>query len=230
MRRFPLFIFCILLLLRPSFIFGQSIFEKVEGFENVLVERNVMIPAPDGVKLATDIYRIADQNKAIDTPLPVLCQRTPYGKSSDRFIPVAAHLASRGYVVAVQDIRGRYDSEGLFTKYNPLEASDGAAAVEWLSKLPYVNGRVGMWGTSYAAHTQADASKLNPQGLEAMVINMGGMANAWDHAVRQGGSFELGRELTWAFRQIPADIKDPIVQKHFEKEKIEEWYDAWPLR
>lgn len=230
MRKLSRLLFLSLLFCISTLSFAQDIFEKVAGFEHVLVQRDVMIPAPDGVKLATDIYRLAAGEGPVETPLPLLLQRTPYGKTSDRFVGVAAHLASRGYVVAIQDLRGRYHSEGIFTKYNPLESSDGAATVTWLAALPYVDGRVGMWGTSYAAHTQADASKLNPKGLGPMIINMGGMANAWDHAVRQGGAFELGRELTWAFRQIPAEIQDSVVQAHFEIEKIDDWYEAWPFR
>jgi putative CocE/NonD family hydrolase len=219
-----------LLLFFSTTSIAQETYERVEGFDKILVQKNVMIPAPDGILLATDIYRLASKGQPADTLLPLLLQRTPYGKSSDRFVTVAAHLVTSGYVVAVQDLRGRYDSEGIFTKYNPLEASDGAATINWLASLPYVDGKIGMWGTSYAAHTQADASKLNPPGLAAMVLNMGGMANAWDHAVRQGGAFELGRELTWAFRQIPAEIKDPVVQAHFEREEINDWYQAWPFR
>ncbi|MDW3652524.1 MAG: CocE/NonD family hydrolase [Bacteroidia bacterium] len=212
------------------FAFSQTDFEKLEGHEDLFVKKNVMIPAPDGIKLATDIYRKTKGDKPDEKPMPVLLQRTPYGKMSERFVKVITHLASKGYIVAIQDLRGRYDSEGEFQKYNPLEGSDGAATVEYLAQLPYSDGRVGMWGTSYGAHTQADASKLNPKGLSAMILNMGGMTNAWDHAVRQGGAFELGRELTWAFKQIPAEIKDPVVQKHFEKEQINDWYMAWPFR
>ena len=223
-----------ILLILSSLIFStlaytQAKYEKVEGYEHILVERNVMIPAPDGIGLATDIYRLKQDNSE-RTKRPVLLQRTPYGKGAERFEKVLLHLVQKDYIVAIQDLRGRYDSEGEFTKYNPLEASDGAATVEWLSKLEGADGRVGMWGTSYGAHTQADASKLNPDGLSAMIVNMGGMTNAWDHAVRQGGAFELGRELTWAFKQIPAEIKDPIVQAHFEKETITNWYEAWPFR
>ncbi|MCB0562338.1 MAG: CocE/NonD family hydrolase [Lewinellaceae bacterium] len=222
--RWPL-ILAIALLAGPlSSSYGQ------EAAINVTVEHNVMIPAGDSVLLATDIYRPAVDGQPVTELLPLLLQRTPYGKSEGRFAPQAAYFASQGYVVALQDLRGRYDSGGTFTKYNPLEAADGAQTVEWLSRLPYVDGRVAMWGTSYGAHTQADASKLNPEGLSAMVINMGGMANAWDHAVRQGGAFELGRELTWAFRQIPMEVKDPVVQAHFEREQIEDWYPAWPFR
>ncbi len=197
---------------------------------DVVVERNVMIPARDGVRLATDIYRPALEGTPVTARLPVLLQRTPYGKGADRFVPQAVYFASQGYIVALQDLRGRYASGGEFTKYNPLEAPDGFDTVEYLARLPYSDGQVGMWGTSYGAHTQADASKLDPRGLAAMIINMGGMANAWDHAVRQGGAFELGRELTWAFRQIPEEIDDPVVRALFEREPVDDWYTAWPFR
>ena len=207
----------------------EVLLTPIEGKNNLQVKRNVMIPAPDGTKLATDIYYPVKAGKAL-TDLPVLLQRTPYGKTADRFQPAIQLFAERGYIVAIQDLRGRYDSEGVFSKYSVLEAADGAATVEYLSRLKGGNGQVGMWGTSYGAHTQADASKLNPKGLSAMVLNMGGMTNAWDHAVRQGGAFELGRELTWAFKQVPAEIKDPIVQAHFQIEKIADWYQAWPFR
>lgn len=200
-----------------------------QGLE-VFVEKNVMIRVGDGTLLATDIYRPAEKGVPLQGQFPILFQRTPYNKEGDRLVTQATLFASKGYVVALQDLRGRYLSQGTFTKYSPLEASDGKAAMEYLARLRFSDGRIAMWGTSYAAHTQADASKLNPDGLSALVINMGGMANAWDHAVRQGGAFELGRELTWAWRQIPLEISDPVVKAHFEGEKIEDWYQAWPFR
>lgn len=230
MRTFQLLLVFLTFALFPNLNWAQSSFEKVAGTEDLFVHKNLMIPAADGTLLATDIYRRGKAGKLLAERLPLVLQRTPYGKTSERFAPITRHLVERGYVVALQDLRGRYDSEGVFTKYNPLEASDGAATVEFLAQLPYTDGRVGMWGTSYGAHTQADAAKLQPKGLGAMILNMGGMANAWNHAVRQGGAFELGRELSWAFRQIPAEIKDPVVQRHFEKEKLNDWYTAWPFR
>lgn len=208
----------------------------LEGYSDIQVERNVMIPALDGIGLATDIYRkvglSSDTIGSAPAPVlsPLLLQRTPYGKTSARYVPTIGHLVSLGYVVAIQDIRGRYDSEGIFTKYSPSEGADGAATIAYLSQLPYVNGSIGMWGTSYSAHTAADATKEEVEGIGALILNMGGMANAWDHAVRRGGAFELGRELTWAFRQIPAEIEDSVVDAHFEKERIEDWYQAWPFR
>ncbi|MCB0844954.1 MAG: CocE/NonD family hydrolase, partial [Bacteroidetes bacterium] len=148
-----------------NLLFSQEGFMSVPGHDHMVVQQNVMIPMSDGVKLATDIYYPAKNGKPVNEKLPVLLQRTPYGKTGARYISAVSVFTQKGYIVAVQDLRGRYDSEGEFTKYNPLEASDGATTVEWLSKLKSTNGKVGMWGTSYGAHTQADASKLNPKGL-----------------------------------------------------------------
>lgn len=198
--------------------------------DDVIVEHDVMIPMRDGTLLATDIYRPVIDGVAEDEPRSVLLTRSPYNKTRQRDVDLANHLARHGYVAAIQDIRGRYASQGEFTKYSSYEPADGYDTIEWLAGQPYANGQVGMWGTSYAAHAQADAAKLNPPSLKAMLINEGGLANAWDHAVRHGGAFELGRELTWAFRQIPLEIDDPVVRKHFENETIIDWYQALPFR
>ena len=198
--------------------------------DDFVVERNVMIPMRDGVLLATDVYRPAVDGEAVRDPLPLVLTRTPYGKDRESTVATAEHFAGHGYVSVVQDMRGRYESEGEFSKYSVLEPADGYDTVEWLAKQAYSDGRIGMWGTSYGAHTQADAAKLAPPSLKAMLLNQGGMANAWDHAVRHGGAFELGRELTWAFRQIPEETDDPLVRALFEKEKITEWYSALPFR
>ena len=196
--------------------------------EEVVVSRNVMIPARDGVLLATDIYQPAINGKPLSERLPLLFHRTPYGKSGQE--EQARYFAARRYVVAVQDIRGRFDSEGEFSKYHRFDAVDGYDAIEWLANQSYTDGQVGMWGTSYGAHTQADAAKMNPPSLRTVVLNQGGMTNGWDHAIRQGGAFELGRELTWAFQQIPAEVDDPVVQALFAQEDVSDWYSALPLR
>jgi predicted acyl esterase len=198
--------------------------------DDFIVERDVMMPMRDGIVLAADIYRPAIDGIAITEPRPVLLTRTPYGKDTVRTVNSAEYYANRGYVAVIQDMRGRYRSAGEFTKYSEKETEDGYDTIEWLAKQPYADGRVGMWGTSYGAHTQADAAKLNPPSLKVLLMNEGGMANAWDHAVRHGGAFELGRELTWAFRYIRQETDDPVVRQHMDNAKIDDWYDAWPFR
>jgi len=191
------------------------------------IDRNVMIPLRDGVRLAADVYQLRE-NQA--TRLPIVLMRTPYGKDRERDVDAAMNFARHGYIAVVQDMRGRYASEGEFTKYAMTEPADGFDTVEWLAEQAYSNGRIGMWGTSYSAHTASDAAKLNPPALKAILLNQGGMANAWDHAVRHGGAFELGRELTWVWRQIALEYDDPVVRKLFATEKVEDWYQAMPLR
>lgn len=198
--------------------------------QDVVVERDVMIPMRDGVQLATDVYRPAVDGVAVTEPLPLVLTRSPYSKERERDVATAENFARHGYVAAIQDMRGRYASEGEFTKYAVTEPADGYDTVEWLAEQPYSNGKIGMWGTSYGAHTAADAAKLSPPALAAMLLNQGGMANAWDHAVRHGGAFELGRELTWVWRQVAAEYDDPVVRKLFETEDVEDWYRAQPLR
>jgi len=148
---------------------------------DMAVDRDLVVPARDGVGLATDVYRPAG-----DGPYPVLLERTPYDKSapsrSERTAAVAkprsraevAHYFVRhGYAVIYQDCRGRYKSEGRFTKYLS-EAADGYDCLAWLLRQSWCNGRIGTFGLSYAAHTQAALGCLGPSGLAAQFLDCGG--------------------------------------------------------
>src|SRR4051812_12669540 len=139
-------------------------------YDALQVQQNFMMPMRDGARMATDIYRPARNGTAVDGRFPVLLHRTPYDKTGQKAI--AEYFAQHGYVVAVQDIRGRYKSEGKFLKVQPLDATDGYDAVEWMAKQPYSTGAVGMWGTSFAAHMQAGAAQYHPPSLKTLVINM----------------------------------------------------------
>lgn len=201
----------------------------VQQFDVVRTDHDLMMPMRDGKRMATDVYRPARNGTAINEKLPVLLHRTPYDKGGQQ--KIAEYLARHGYVVAVQDMRGRYGSEGKFSKVQPADATDGYDAVEWLAKQPYSNGSVGMWGTSFAAHAQAGAAQLHPPSLKTLVISMGGMSNAWDHGVRYRGTYEMGRQLTWAWSQLAADAPNAAVRKLLtEQEKVENWYDVQPMK
>jgi putative CocE/NonD family hydrolase len=220
-----------LLVLLLAVLFAPARGSAQTVYPAVAHQLDVMVPARDGVTLATDIYRPAGADgKPAPDPLPVLLHRTPYDKAAPGTIAIADYLAKHGYVVILQDTRGRHHSHGVFEKYYDYDATDGYDTIEWAAKLPYANGKVGMYGTSYAAHTQADASKLHPPHLSTMVINMGGMANAWNHSVRYDGAFEMGRQLTWAWSQALEDTTDPIAKAMLSKEKVDAWYTALPIR
>ena len=197
-------------------------------YEALRVEHDLMIGMRDGMRMATDVYRPARNGVPVDGRFPVLLNRTPYDKGS--LAAQAETFAQHGYVVAVQDLRGRYASEGKFLKVQPADAPDGYDTIEWLAKQPWSNGKIGMWGQSFAAHAQAGAAQLNPPSLRTLVINMGGMSNAWDHGVRYRGTYEMGRQLTWAWNQLLADAPSPAVKALLTQEKVEDWYNVQPMR
>jgi putative CocE/NonD family hydrolase len=167
----------------------------------VLFAANVLVPMRDGVRLATDIYRPALAGVPVAEKLPVLLQRTPYNKDAAAGVAQARYFASHGYVVALQDERGAYHSEGVQSKYIGY-GQDGYDTIEWLATQPYTDGQVAMWGTSYAAHAEAGAAILHPPHLRTVVLNCGGLYNGWLYKVRNHGAFELAQQTTWAFGQL----------------------------
>jgi putative CocE/NonD family hydrolase len=203
--------------------------QAAPGTYDVLREEQVMVPMRDGVRLSTDLYRPARGGQAVAGQFPVLLLRTPYDKGDSAIVRQAHVFAAHGYVVALQNIRGRYRSEGVFTKYSVLDAPDGYDAIEWMGTQSWSNGRVGTWGAPTQPHA-GRCCQLNPPHLRTMVINQGGMSNAWDHAVRHGGAFELGRELTWALQESRRATADPVARRALEQVKVEDWYAALPMR
>src|SRR5918995_4389631 len=120
----------------------------------VVFEHNVPVKMRDGVTLKADIYR-----PGADGRFPVLLQRTPYNKDGGHGFGLKA--AARGYVVVVQNVRGRYTSEGEWYPYRH-ESHDGYDSVEWAAALPGSNGRVGMYGYSYVGATQMLSAIARP--------------------------------------------------------------------
>ena len=76
------------------------------------------------------------------------------------------------------------------------EAEDGSDTLAWLQRKPWCNGRVGTFGLSYAAHTQAALGCLDPPGLAAQFLDCGGFSNAYRSGIRHGGAFDL-KQATW---------------------------------
>ncbi len=208
---------------------GMTTYAQTEFPYGVIqVEENLMIPMRDGVRLATDIYRPTQVGTPVDEKLPVLLQRTPYDKTGTQLVASAKFFAENGYVVVLQDHRGLYASEGEFTKYIG-EGQDSYDTIEFLASQPFSDGQVGMWGTSYAAHVQANAAKLKPPHLKSIVLNMGGISNGWDHKVRNHGAFEI-QQLTWAFRQLAVETDDPVIKEMMRLNPVDDWLTTMPIR
>ncbi len=161
----------------------------------ITVERDLMVPMRDGVCLATDVYRPADEGQR-----PVLVHRIPYNKSIAHYIgsqmlnPIVG--AERGYVVVVQDCRGCYASEGVMTPYRQ-EAGDGFDTVEWAAEQAWSNGRVGIYGSSYMGITCLQAALAAPPHLEAAVAYLTG-TNLYQGWVYSGGALELGFNMGYS--------------------------------
>lgn len=161
---------------------------------DVIVERDVMVTMRDKVMLATDIYRPADK-----AHYPVLVARTPYSKSTA--INVAARIFNpldavlRGYVVVVQDTRGRFKSEG---EWKPFvnEIADGYDTVEWAATQPWSSGSIGVYGGSYVGVTALHVVVSAPPHLKACMVQAfaSNFHNCWTYS---GGAFELGFNLFW---------------------------------
>ena len=199
---------------------------------SVHAELDVRIETRDGVGLSTDIYRPADPetNEPIDDPRPVILDRTPYDKTGGR-LRHGEWYASRGYVIAIQDVRGRFDSEGDFS-INANEAEDGADTVEWLADRPYCDGQVVTLGTSYGAWVQNALATQDPDGLAGMFVNMGA-ANGRTKTFRHNGAFEQ-RWLSWALTLgagfAHESLADPDVQQTFADVDVREVFENGPIQ
>jgi putative CocE/NonD family hydrolase len=152
------------------------------------------VPAPvrNGTILRANIYRPAAEGR-----WPVLLTRLPYGKDlplgSAILDPVQA--ARRGYVVVVQDTRGRFASDGDWYPFR-AEADDGVDTIAWAAELPCSDGRVGMYGASYFGFTQWATAVRQPPALKAMVPLVT-WADPFNGLAYRGGAFELGLAASW---------------------------------
>jgi uncharacterized protein len=160
---------------------------------------NVTIPMRDGVVLRADVLL-----PSADGKFPALLYRTPYGKhfalKEDKTFEKAV---ARGYAVVVQDVRGRYASDGEFVAYQN-EGRDGYDTIEWVAKQPWCDGNVGTFGLSYPGAVQWLAAVENPPHLKAMAPAM--TFSTPRNFFYSGGVFD-GSWLEWIWVNIAPDIR-----------------------
>ena len=163
-------------------------------FAGIDIERNVACRLRDGVTLRSDVYR----PRLMKESLPVLLMRQPYGKAIASTVTYAhpAWYANQGYIVVIQDVRGRGASEGVFQPF-VQEVNDGYDAVEWAARLSGSDGKVGMYGFSYQGTTQWAAAASRPPHLTAIAPAMcaADLYRGWFYP---HGRFALGSQLPWA--------------------------------
>jgi putative CocE/NonD family hydrolase len=174
--------------MKIGLLIAATAVSSVFAATDVVVERGVKVTMRDGVILRADIYRPKQQGQ-----YPVLLQRTPYNKAGGTDFGLEA--AGDGYVAIVQDVRGRFTSEGEWYPFK-WESQDGFDTVEWAAALPYSNGKVGMWGGSYVGSTQMLAAIAHPPHLAGIcpVVTASNYHSNWTY---QGGAFEQWFNESW---------------------------------
>ena len=205
------------------------------GEVSIVVELDVPVPMRDGILLRANVYRPPGGR------WPVLLTRLPYGKDLPLGTAVLdpVQAARRGYVVIVQDTRGRLASDG---EWHPFvhEAADGVDTIAWAAALPYSDGQVGMYGTSYFGFTQWSAAVHTPPALKAMVPFLT-WCDPLNGLAYRGGAFELGTTAHWGllmgldvlvrqFRADPEALGAAIVALSREIDQLgPEGYASLPL-
>lgn len=163
----------------------------------VAIVRDVMVPMRDGVNLATDLYFPTKDGHLLPGLWPTVLERRSYDKT--RFFanaPDGNDYAQNGYVMVVQDVRGRDNSEGVFAAY-PQEGPDGLDTFTWITEQPWYNGQIVVTGSSYLASTAQAILVQNPPGLAAAAIRVG-PGNYHEDGAWRGGAFLLSHNVNYA--------------------------------
>jgi len=197
----------------------------------------VMIPVRDGVRLQTVILTPVDQTG----PLPILFRRTPYGvpeKPPQQMPPFMKELAQDGYIFVIQNLRGRFKSEGTFNLSSWVdlrdpkatnETTDAYDSIDWLVKnVPKNNGNVGMYGVSYDGLTTA-LTLLHPHPALKAISEQASPVDQWmnDDDHRYGALRE-----SYDFEYAVMEQADKSKNTHFDFETYDtyQWYlDLGPL-
>ena len=168
----------------------------------VVVEKDQAMRTRDGVCLRADVYRP-------DAPgrFPVLLVRTPYDKGAGMALTEKDYFPPRGYVVVVQDTRGRHGSDGDFYPF-VHEARDGYDSVEWAAALPCSDGKVGMVGQSYLGLVQYYAASLRPPHLR-VAAPVSGPVTYFENFAYRRGALELG----WMLAYFMFMARDTLARK-----------------
>lgn len=167
--------------------------------DGVTVQRDVMIGMPDGVRLATDVYLPPDATEGIST----LLIRLPYGKGDfEGALWWVGAFTPLGYAVVVQDLRGRYGSEGVFAPYAHV-VDDGAATLDWIAAQPWSDGKVATAGCSALGEVQPMQAKSRNPHLRALIaegsggaIGSGGASHGY-FGLFEGGIPNLAAAYGW---------------------------------
>lgn len=230
-KLFLLFIFLGVIMHNSVLTANQQ--DEPEPKYEVYLKKSRMVPMRDGVRLSTDFYF----PKNAGEKLPIILVRTPYNKNEWRNREErgkAYFFASHGFVVAVQDCRGKFESEGIYSPPAGHEAEDGYDTVDWLAKQSWSNGKIGTFGCSYPSEVQAAQAPLRHPNLTCMIPQCGPMIGAANGRYRywsgfKGGVLDLAASISWYFRSAcKYSYKPPSGLSDSEVRKIRKFFDPGP--
>lgn len=183
-----------------------------------------MIPMRDGVHLATDVYRPVFRS----SPHATLLLRTPYNKNSVAFVGILGILL--GWPTVIQDMRGRFASEGIDTVFKN-ESRDGVDTLEWIANQPWCNGKIVTFGPSAMGIPQYCLAGENPEHLICQFVQVA-TPNLYSHAAFQGGAFRKNLVEKWLRGQNSSFMLQEILenenytQEYWGSVTLEDKWDA----
>jgi putative CocE/NonD family hydrolase len=156
----------------------------------VFKDLHVPIPMRDGVRLYANIFLPSEHAR-----VPAILVRTPYGKGEE-LVPNYQALVDHGFAMVVEDVRGRYESEGEFHPFDQ-EAPDGNDTLNWIARQSWCDGKIGMTGGSYLGIAQWKAALTANPHLKAIFPVVAGDDDYRDRFYSTGGAMKLGNRLEW---------------------------------
>lgn len=191
----------LIVLISLMVLFGVG-FVSAQPQHDIRIVRHQEVPMSDGVVLYADVYLPEPEGQ-----YPTLVVRTPYGVQRPGMHESMVKFAQNGYSVVLQDVRGRYESQGEWEPFRD-EAKDGYETIEWAAVQPWSNGKVGTQGGSYLGHNQWQAASQKPPHLVAIfpiLASTNIYANWWG----MGGAFRLSFNYGWGAVRMPNRIMLP---------------------
>ena len=188
----------------------------------VSVKRNLLIPMSDGVELAGDLYRPAEDGRR-----PAILTFIPYHKDGRGgrldVEAVNRHFAAGGYAALTVDFRGLGSSGGVNRfPFDPQEARDGHEVVEWIAAQSWCDGNVGMWGVSYGGITSLSVAATRPPHLRAIVPIHAASDMYHDFLTLGGGRGGFWSQADWGPRMVAFNLMPPL---HHDVEG--RWAKVW---
>jgi uncharacterized protein len=203
----------------------------------IIHEKDIDVPMRDGTILRANVTRPVGDGR-----YPALVERTPYNKEGGSELAIGSpeFFAQRGFAVVIQDVRGRFSSEGDFYPFRDDGAGvlrDGYDTVEWMAAQPWCDGNVGMYGGSYSGATQYRAALSRPPHLKALFVRESS-ADFYREWVYRDGAHELGFSLYWARVITATNLPHLVPASEVARQQalfttiladMPQWYERLPL-